>query len=104
MSALSQPATSQRHPLSVAVIGAGMAGRTHANAWRQVGTVFGSEGIPPIRLAAICDSYEPFARSARDSYGYERAVTDWHDIVDADDIDVVSVVVSNALHLSLIHI
>ncbi|WP_073865985.1 Gfo/Idh/MocA family protein [Cutibacterium acnes] len=94
MSALSQPATSQRHPLSVAVIGAGMAGRTHANAWRQVGTVFGSEGIPPIRLAAICDSYEPFARSARDSYGYERAVTDWHDIVDADDIDVVS----NALH------
>ncbi|MES6222134.1 Gfo/Idh/MocA family oxidoreductase, partial [Cutibacterium acnes] len=68
------------------------------NAWRQVGTVFGSEGIPPIRLAAICDSYEPFARSARDSYGYERAVTDWHDIVDADDIDVVSVVVSNALH------
>ena len=46
MSALSQPATSQRHPLSVAVIGAGMAGRTHANAWRQVGTVFGSEGIP----------------------------------------------------------
>ena len=98
MSALSQPATSQRHPLSVAVIGAGMAGRTHANAWRQVGTVFGSEGIPPIRLAAICDSYEPFARSARDSYGYERAVTDWHDIVDADDIDVVSVVVSNALH------
>ena len=98
MSALSQPATSQRRPLSVAVIGAGMAGRTHANAWRQVGTVFGSEGIPPIRLAAICDSYEPFARSARDSYGYERAVTDWHDIVDADDIDVVSVVVSNALH------
>lgn len=94
MSALSQPATSQRHPLAVAVIGAGMAGRTHANAWRQVGTVFGSEGIPPIRLAAICDSYEPFARSARDSYGYERAVTDWHDIVDADDIDVVS----NALH------
>ncbi|ETJ07516.1 MAG: hypothetical protein Q605_AUC00025G0002, partial [Actinomyces urogenitalis DORA_12] len=25
--------------LSVAVIGAGMAGTTHANAWRQVGTV-----------------------------------------------------------------
>ena len=51
MSALSQPATSQRHPLSVAVIGAGMAGRTHANAWRQVGTVFGSEGIPPIPVS-----------------------------------------------------
>lgn len=53
MSALSQPATSQRHPLSVAVIGAGMAGRTHANAWRQVGTVFGSEDTPYGSLPSV---------------------------------------------------
>ncbi|MHA6794294.1 hypothetical protein ACVGVM_12415 [Pseudonocardia bannensis] len=36
--------------LSVAVIGAGMAGRSHAAAYRAVNTVFG-EGLPPIRLA-----------------------------------------------------
>lgn len=57
MSALSQPATSQRHPLAVAVIGAGMAGRTHANAWRQVGTVFGSRiplygSLPSVTLTS----------------------------------------------------
>lgn len=46
MSALSQPATSQRHPLSVAVIGAGMAGRTHANAWRQSGPCSDPRGYP----------------------------------------------------------
>ncbi|MCT3016609.1 gfo/Idh/MocA family oxidoreductase, partial [Propionibacterium freudenreichii] len=28
------------------MIGAGMAGRTHANAWRQVRTVFGTRGVP----------------------------------------------------------
>lgn len=84
--------------LSVAVIGAGMAGRTHANAWRQVGTVYGTEGIPPVRLAAVCDAYLPFAEAAAASYGYERATTDWHDIVAADDIDIVSIVVANRLH------
>ena len=37
--------------LSVAVIGAGMAGRSHAAGYRQVSTVFG-EGLPPVRQAA----------------------------------------------------
>lgn len=84
--------------LSVAVIGAGMAGRTHANAWRQVRTVFGTRGVPQVRLAAICDAYLPFATDAANSYGYERATSDWHEIVEADDIDIVSIVVANKLH------
>jgi hypothetical protein len=41
-----------RRPLSVAVIGAGMAGRSHAAGYRQVNTVFG-EGLSPVRLAAV---------------------------------------------------
>ena len=48
--------------LSVAVIGAGMAGTTHANAWRQVGTVF-ELGLPKVRLAAIADAYERCLRT-----------------------------------------
>ncbi|MBW3069099.1 Gfo/Idh/MocA family oxidoreductase [Actinomyces sp. 594] len=84
-------------PLSVAVIGAGMAGTTHANAWRQVGTVY-DLGLPKIRLAAIADAYEPFAKDAAERYGYEKAVTDWRDIADDPNIDIVSIVVGNALH------
>ncbi len=85
-------------PISVAVIGAGMAGRTHANAWRQASTLYEPGLLPDVRLAAICDAYEPFAKAAAGSYGYERYVTDWRDIVEADDIDVVSIVVANKLH------
>lgn len=84
-------------PLSVAVIGAGMAGTTHANAWRQVGTVY-DLGLPKVRLAAIADAYEPFAVDAAERYGYEKAVTDWRDIADDPSIDIVSIVVGNALH------
>lgn len=83
--------------LSVAVIGAGMAGTTHANAWRQVGTVY-DLGLPKVRLAAIADAYEPFAKDAAERYGYEKAVTDWRDIADDPSIDIVSIVVGNALH------
>jgi len=42
-------------PISVAVIGAGMAGRSHAAAYRMASTVFGTD-LPPIRLAAIADA------------------------------------------------
>ena len=84
-------------PLSVAVIGAGMAGTTHANAWRQVGTVF-DLGLPQVRLHTIADAYLPFAEDAAQRYGYECAVDDWRAVAEDPDIDIVSIVVGNALH------
>jgi predicted dehydrogenase len=84
-------------PLSVAVIGAGMAGRTHANAWRQAGTVY-DLGLPPVRLATIADAHLPFAEDAAARYGYENAVGDWRAVAEDPSIDIVSIVVGNALH------
>lgn len=84
-------------PLSVAVIGAGMAGKTHANAWRQAGTVY-DLGLPPVRLATIADMHLPFAEDAAARYGYEKAVDDWREVAADDSIDIVSIVVGNALH------
>jgi predicted dehydrogenase len=83
--------------LGVAVIGAGMAGRSHAQAYRSASTVLG-EGLPPIRLVAIADINEAFATQTADRYGFERAETSWQAIVDAPDIDAVSIVVGNFLH------
>jgi predicted dehydrogenase len=83
--------------LSVAVIGAGMAGRSHAAGYRSVDTVFG-EGLPPVRLAAIADANEPLARDAARRYGFERAVSSWEEVVGDPSIDAVSIVVGNALH------
>ncbi|WP_395858085.1 Gfo/Idh/MocA family protein [Arachnia propionica] len=74
-----------------------MAGRTHANAWRQVNTIYDSD-LPRLRLATIADQHLPFAESAAKAYGYEHATADWRDIVADDDIDIVSIVVANSLH------
>ena len=83
--------------LNVAVIGAGMAGTTHANAWRQVGTVY-DLGLPKIHLHTIADAYMPFAEDAAKRYGYDNAVDDWKKVAENPEIDIVSIVVGNALH------
>ncbi|MCT1557563.1 Gfo/Idh/MocA family oxidoreductase [Helcobacillus massiliensis] len=89
--------TSGQQPISVAVIGAGMAGRTHANAYRQASTVFGLD-LPPIRLHTIADIHLPAAEDAAKRYGYENATADWCQVIDDPEIDAVSIVVGNALH------
>jgi hypothetical protein len=83
--------------LSVAVIGAGMAGRSHAAGYRMVNTVFGA-GLPPVRLAAIADANTTLAEDAARRYGYEKALPSWEAVVEDPDIDAVSIVVGNALH------
>jgi predicted dehydrogenase len=83
--------------LSVAVIGAGMAGRSHAAGYLNANTVFG-RGLPPIRQAAIADANKELADDAADRYGFEKAVYSWEEVADDPSIDAVSIVVSNALH------
>ncbi|MDR8019986.1 Gfo/Idh/MocA family protein [Nesterenkonia aerolata] len=88
-------------PLGVAVIGAGMAGAAHAAAWRSATTVKAPFGRD-VRLVAIADIAEPLAQSVAGRYGYERTVSDWRELCDADDVDIVSVVVANKLHREIV--
>src|SRR5919112_5979301 len=83
--------------ISVAVIGAGMAGRSHAAAYRMAGSVSGP-GLPPIRLAAIADANLPLAEDGARRYGYEKALPSWEALAEDPSIDAVSIVVGNALH------
>jgi predicted dehydrogenase len=87
--------------IGVAVIGAGMAGRSHAAGYRSASTLYG-EGLPEIRLAAIADVNPAFAADTTRRYGYERAEGGWEAVAAADDVDVVSVVVANPLHRQIV--
>ncbi|MFI1484103.1 Gfo/Idh/MocA family protein, partial [Streptomyces sp. NPDC020747] len=84
-------------PISVAVIGAGMAGRSHAAGYRNVNTVFGA-GLPPVRLAAIADANVALGEDAARRYGFEKALPSWEAVAEDPTIDAVSIVVGNALH------
>ncbi len=83
--------------LGVAVIGAGMAGRAHIAGYRTASTLYGPD-LPEVRLVAVADAYPGLADTTAARFGYQRGETDWRAIADADDIDVVSIVVANHLH------
>ncbi|GAA0806043.1 Gfo/Idh/MocA family protein [Spirilliplanes yamanashiensis] len=87
--------------IGVAVIGAGMAGRAHANGYRAAGTVYDT-ARPAARLVAIADTHEPFAADTARRYGYARAETSWQAVAEAGDVDAVSVVVANPLHREIV--
>lgn len=84
--------------LSVAVIGAGMAGRAHAYGYRQAAAVFGPD-FPSIRLAAIADANVALGQDAARRYGFDAVYDDWTKVAEDPEIDAVSIVVGNALHL-----
>lgn len=87
--------------LGVAVIGAGMAGKAHAAAYRMAGTVY-KPVLPPIRLVTISDINVELGQEAAARYGFEKHEADWRAIVTDDSIQVVSVVVANALHREIV--
>jgi predicted dehydrogenase len=87
--------------IGVAVIGAGMAGKAHAAAYRTASAVY-DPVLPPIRLVSIGDVNAEFGSLAARRFGYERNDTSWQAIAEADDIDVVSVVIANKLHREVV--
>jgi predicted dehydrogenase len=88
-------------PIGVAVIGAGMAGRAHCAGYRSAPTLF-DPPLPPIRYAAVVDANAAVAEDAATRYGFRRHGTDWRELLEADDVQVVSVVVANHLHRQIV--
>ena len=87
--------------IGVAVIGAGMAGRAHAAAYRAATSLYDSN-LPDVRLVSIGDVNSAFGKAAADRFGYERTDSDWRAIADDPNIHAVSVVVANHLHREIV--
>ena len=87
--------------IGVAVIGAGMAGRAHAAAYRIAPTLYQST-LPDLRYVAIGDVSPELGSLAARRFGYERNDTSWQAIAEDPDINVVSVVVANFLHREMV--
>ncbi|MGB2977423.1 MAG: Gfo/Idh/MocA family oxidoreductase [Propionicimonas sp.] len=87
--------------LGIAVIGAGMAGKAHAAAYREAPTLYESS-LPKLRFVSIADVNAGLAAATAKRFGYERSDTSWRAIAASDDIDVVSVVIANSLHREVV--
>ena len=92
-----QGAVTSPESIGVAVIGAGMAGRAHAAAYRTAATLYGLDR-PAVRLVAVADPNRPLAGDVARRYSYQRAETGWQAVAAAPDVDAVSVAAANHLH------
>jgi predicted dehydrogenase len=86
-------------PLNVGLIGYGFMGRTHSNAYRKVNNFFDVEYRPVLKC--VCGLVDAEAKAFAAKWGYEQHTTDWHEIVDRDDIDIVDICVPNNVHAEI---
>lgn len=82
--------------LRVGLIGTGFMGMAHTFGFTMASKVF---DLPAgIVLATVADVTEEAAGRAARQFGFQRATTDWRDIVADPSIDIVSISAPNALH------
>ena len=80
--------------ITVAVIGAGFAAHLHAKAYKKI---YGVQ----VRLKTIVDLDVQRANDIAKIYGFEKVTTDFKDVLDDDEIDVVDIVTPPNSHLTL---
>jgi predicted dehydrogenase len=80
---------SPKRPLWVGMIGYAFMGATHSQAWRTADRFFDLPVAP--RMQVLCGRTESAAAEAAEKLGWSSWVTDWREVVDRDDIDVVDI-------------
>ncbi|MBE3097112.1 MAG: Gfo/Idh/MocA family oxidoreductase [Planctomycetes bacterium] len=88
-----------KKPLNVGLIGYGFMGRTHSNAYRKVNHFFDVEYQPNLKV--VCGLVEAEAKAFAARWGYEAYTTNWHEVIDRKDIDVVDICVPNNVHAEI---
>ena len=83
--------------LNIGLIGAGFMGKAHVVAYSNMPKFFWPAPAMPV-LKTICDIEPSIAEDARERFGFEKSCTDWHDIINDPEIDVVSICTPNDSH------
>lgn len=81
--------------IHVAVIGAGWFGDVHAECYLRAQSMLQDVHI---HLHTVVDIFEPAAVKCKEKYGFEHAATDWHQVIDDPEIDLIDVCTDNKFH------
>ncbi|NOX53140.1 MAG: Gfo/Idh/MocA family oxidoreductase [Planctomycetes bacterium] len=85
--------------LNVGLIGYGFMGRTHSNAYRKVNNFFDLEYRPVLKT--VCGLVEEEAKAFAEKWGYESYGTNWRQVIEDPNIDLVDICVPNNLHAEI---
>lgn len=85
--------------VNIGMIGCAFMGKAHSNAWRQV-TRFFSPRLEP-RMKMVCGLVRAEVEAAARKFGWEEAATDWREVVDRPDIDVIDICTPGDSHAEI---
>ncbi|WP_167133280.1 Gfo/Idh/MocA family protein [Paramicrobacterium chengjingii] len=83
--------------LGVGLISVGWMGRLHTRSYKAIPERYPELGVQP-RLAIAADAVVEAVQEAIGQLGYERATTDYREVLADPDVDVVSICAPNFLH------
>jgi len=86
--------------IGIGVVGFGWMGQAHSRSYRSIPPYFPEAEVTP-RLVAIADAVPERIDLAISKFGFESGTTDWHELLERDDIDVIDITAPNALHREL---
>lgn len=85
--------------VGVGIVGTRFMGRAHSNAYRQVRTFFDLPVTPLLRAA--CGRNESRLAAFAQQFGWEHPHTDYRQLVERDDVDLVDISTANDTHLPI---
>jgi myo-inositol 2-dehydrogenase/D-chiro-inositol 1-dehydrogenase len=88
-----------KKPLNIALVGYGFMGRAHSNAFLQAPRFFDLPFQPVLK--ALCARNAERVASFAGNWGYESTTTDWRELVDRPDIDLIDIASPNDTHAEI---
>jgi predicted dehydrogenase len=83
--------------IGVGLISVGWMGNLHTRAYQALSQIYPELGVE-IELVIAADTSEERAKFAQDVLGYREGTTDYHNVLNHPDVDVVSICSPNFLH------
>ncbi|MHB1314569.1 MAG: Gfo/Idh/MocA family protein [Christensenellales bacterium] len=85
---------------NVGLIGGGFMGKVHSLAYVGMPMIFWPAPGIPVRKT-ICEVNDQLAKNAKERYGYEKYTTNWMDIINDSNIDIVDICTPNNTHAEI---
>ncbi|MDE2791661.1 MAG: Gfo/Idh/MocA family oxidoreductase [Paracoccaceae bacterium] len=85
-----------RQTVGVGLIGSGFMGRCHANAFSAVAGLF-DVPVKPVKTI-LADATVDLAVEGANALGFERATSDWQELVNDEAVDIVAITAPNVFH------
>lgn len=86
--------------LNIGLIGAGFMGKAHVVGYSNMPKLFWPAPAIPV-LKKICDIVPEIAADAKERFGFETCCTDWREVINDPEIDVVSICTPNNMHAAV---